>query len=78
MPASRTASFLYAQPVLAMLVAWVWQGVVPGLVTLAGGALALAGVVVVQTKGRPKDETTGLDRSGPRTVDLTLPRRPGV
>jgi drug/metabolite transporter (DMT)-like permease/GNAT superfamily N-acetyltransferase len=54
MPASRTASFLYAQPVLATLVAWVWQGVVPGVVTLAGGALALAGVILVQTKGRPK------------------------
>ncbi len=54
MPASTTSSFLYAQPVFAMLVAWVWQGVVPGAVTLAGGALALAGVVVVQTMGRPK------------------------
>lgn len=53
MPASTTASFLYAQPVLATIIAWVWQGVVPGWVTLAGGALALGGVVVVQTKGRP-------------------------
>jgi drug/metabolite transporter (DMT)-like permease/GNAT superfamily N-acetyltransferase len=54
MPASTTASYLYAQPVLATLVAWVWQGVVPGAVTLAGGALALVGVVLVQTKGRPR------------------------
>jgi drug/metabolite transporter (DMT)-like permease/ribosomal protein S18 acetylase RimI-like enzyme len=54
MPASTTASFLYATPVLATFVAWVWQGVVPGFVTLAGGGLALAGVVLVQTKGRPK------------------------
>lgn len=53
MPASTTASFLYAQPVLATLVAWAWQGVVPGPVTLGGGALALLGVVLVQTKGRP-------------------------
>ena len=53
MPASTTASFLYASPVLATLVAWVWQGVVPGPVTLGGGALALAGVILVQTKGRP-------------------------
>jgi drug/metabolite transporter (DMT)-like permease/GNAT superfamily N-acetyltransferase len=58
MPASRTASFLYAQPVLAMLVAWGWQHVIPAPVALAGGALALAGVVVVQTKGRPKGEIT--------------------
>lgn len=54
MPASTTASFLYATPVLATLMAWVWQGVVPGAVTLGGGALALAGVILVQTKGRPK------------------------
>jgi drug/metabolite transporter (DMT)-like permease/GNAT superfamily N-acetyltransferase len=53
MPASTTASFLYAEPVLAMFIAWLWQGVVPGWVTLAGGALALVGVVLVQTKGRP-------------------------
>jgi drug/metabolite transporter (DMT)-like permease/GNAT superfamily N-acetyltransferase len=54
MPASTTASFLYAQPVLATFVSWVWQGVVPAPVTLAGGALALLGVVLVQTKGRPR------------------------
>lgn len=53
MPASTTASFLYATPVLATLMAWVWQGVVPGPVTLAGGALALIGVILVQTRGRP-------------------------
>jgi len=54
MPASTTASFLYAQPVLATFVAWVWQRVVPGPVTLIGGAFALAGVILVQTKGRPR------------------------
>ncbi len=54
MPASTTASFLYASPVLATSIAWVWQGTVPGTVTLAGGLAALAGVIVVQTKGRPK------------------------
>jgi drug/metabolite transporter (DMT)-like permease/GNAT superfamily N-acetyltransferase len=54
MPASTTASFLYAQPVLATLVAWVWQGVIPAAVTLGGGALALMGVILVQTMGRPR------------------------
>lgn len=58
MPASTTASFLYAQPVLVMFVAWLWQHTVPGPVTLLGGALALAGVILVQTKGRPKGEIT--------------------
>jgi drug/metabolite transporter (DMT)-like permease len=55
MPASTTASFLYAQPVLASLVAWVVQRAVPSTVTMIGGALALAGVILVQTKGRPKE-----------------------
>jgi drug/metabolite transporter (DMT)-like permease/GNAT superfamily N-acetyltransferase len=58
MPASTTASFLYATPVLATFMAWVWQGVVPGPVALAGGGLALAGVILVQTKGRPKNVVT--------------------
>lgn len=57
MPASTTASFLYATPVLATFMAWLWQGTVPGAVTLAGGAFALVGVVLVQTKGRPKSKT---------------------
>ncbi len=65
MPASTTASFLYAQPVLATLVAWVWQGVVPGSVTLLGGAIALAGVIVVQTKGRPKNVVAVTVATGP-------------
>jgi GNAT superfamily N-acetyltransferase/uncharacterized membrane protein len=54
MPASTTASFLYAQPVLATLVAWAVQGVLPSPVAMVGGALALVGVILVQTKGRPK------------------------
>jgi drug/metabolite transporter (DMT)-like permease/GNAT superfamily N-acetyltransferase len=58
MPASTTASFLYASPVLATFVAWLWQGVIPSPVTLAGGALALVGVVLVQTKGRPRTVIT--------------------
>lgn len=58
MPASTTASFLYASPVLATFVAWVWQHTIPGTVTLAGGGLALAGVILVQTKGRPRPPVT--------------------
>lgn len=54
MPASTTASFLYSQPVLASLVAWVVQRSVPSVGTMIGGTLALAGVILVQTKGRPK------------------------
>ena len=47
MPASRASSFLYLVPVTATLVAWLWLGEIPKLFSLIGGALALAGVVVV-------------------------------
>ncbi|WP_027483864.1 DMT family transporter [Deinococcus pimensis] len=51
---SRTTSFLYVSPVLAILIGWVWLGEVPGLVSLVGGGVALAGVVLVNTLGRPR------------------------
>ncbi len=51
MPASVLATFLYFQPVNAILIAWVWLGEIPAMLALAGGAISLAGVVAVNTKG---------------------------
>jgi drug/metabolite transporter (DMT)-like permease len=50
-PASRAASFLYLVPAFALIIAWLWLGEVPGILALVGGALVLAGVILVNTRG---------------------------
>lgn len=52
MPASSLAVFLNFQPVNAAVIAWLWLGEVPSALTVVGGAVAIAGVVLVQTKGQ--------------------------
>ena len=52
-PAGRAASFLYAVPVMAFLVGWLWLGEAPTVIDAIGGSLALGGVAVVNTLGRP-------------------------
>ncbi len=50
LPAARASNFQYAVPPMAMLIGFLWLGEVPTVFGLIGGAMALAGVVVVNLK----------------------------
>ncbi|MFF9769298.1 DMT family transporter [Streptomyces sp. NPDC053086] len=50
--ASRMGATTYAVPALVVLMSWVALGEVPGVLTLAGGVLCLAGVAVSRSRAR--------------------------
>ncbi|MEW2265587.1 DMT family transporter [Streptomyces sp. NPDC047853] len=50
--AGRMGATTYAVPALVVLMSWLALGEVPGLLTLAGGALCLAGVAVSRSRNR--------------------------
>jgi drug/metabolite transporter (DMT)-like permease len=52
LPVAQVASALYLVPVLTFPIAWVWLGEAPGPLSFCGGAVALAGVLLVQLKRR--------------------------
>jgi drug/metabolite transporter (DMT)-like permease len=51
-PASIAGNALYALPPLSILVGVIWLGELPSALSLAGGALTLAGALVVHLKGQ--------------------------
>ncbi len=61
MPASRAATCLYAAPLFAISIGYLWIGDKPDSLSLAGGLLAIAGVVIVNTLGKAPKLIEGPD-----------------
>ncbi|MDX3493644.1 DMT family transporter [Streptomyces turgidiscabies] len=57
--ASRMGATTYAVPALVVLMSWLALGEVPGLLTLAGGGLCLAGVAVSRSRARARTQVPG-------------------
>ncbi|MFF1707767.1 DMT family transporter [Streptomyces sp. NPDC058252] len=64
--ASRMGATTYAVPALVVLMSWLFLDEVPGLLTLAGGALCLAGVVV--SRSRPRAGRTAAPEHTPEPL----------
>ncbi|WP_280889765.1 DMT family transporter [Streptomyces sp. LBL] len=64
--AGRMGATTYAVPALVVVMSWLALGEVPGLLTLAGGALCLAGVAVSRSRRR----------AGRTTAPESLPEAP--
>ncbi|HLR51369.1 MAG TPA: EamA family transporter [Candidatus Avamphibacillus sp.] len=43
---------LYTEPVIAIIIAWVWLQELPNFLSLIGGTIAISSVVIVSLLGR--------------------------
>jgi drug/metabolite transporter (DMT)-like permease len=58
LPVTVATGSLYLAPPIAVLVGYVWLGETPRLVELLGGAVAIAGVAIANSRLRPAAEPT--------------------
>ncbi|MEU0088456.1 DMT family transporter [Streptomyces sp. NPDC006274] len=80
--AGRMGATTYAVPALVVLMSWLALDEVPGLLTLAGGALCLAGVAVSRSRPRSRPRPvraagSGEAGSGEAVSPPPAPSRPG-
>jgi drug/metabolite transporter (DMT)-like permease len=73
MPASRASGFLYITPILSTLIAAIWIGEIPSLLSLAGGTITLAGLVLAGSRGVQHKDGAQKDAT---KKDATLPPSP--
>jgi drug/metabolite transporter (DMT)-like permease len=66
--AGRTATLLYITPVLAIGIAWIWLGEVPRVRSLLGGAIALAGVVIVNAVAKKSVDRGAVEKREPAEI----------
>jgi drug/metabolite transporter (DMT)-like permease len=53
--ASTVTSMMYLEPLIAIIVAWIWLGEWPSNLSLIGGIVALTGVVIVNGLGKKQE-----------------------
>jgi drug/metabolite transporter (DMT)-like permease len=67
--ASKVSSALYINPVFAIFIAWVWLGEWPTWLSVAGGAVAIGGVLIVNIWGSKRAHKTVLAESPTSSVN---------
>jgi drug/metabolite transporter (DMT)-like permease len=74
--ASRMGATTYAVPALVVLMSWLALGEVPGVLTLAGGVLCLAGVAVSRSRARTSRVVAAAQETRPEETRPEETRKP--